>query len=110
MSSNQLRRQNEEVKRLSEELEANSRREADLLTQLREAQRRFSDLEGRMKEDLMMARIRDAENTQCVAELTQKISNLEYKVVTYIIIIIRLNCHAHKQGIHNYPNYKLILK
>jgi hypothetical protein len=27
----------------------------------------------------MMARIRDAENTQCVAELTQKISNLEYK-------------------------------
>jgi hypothetical protein len=28
---------------------------------------------------LMMARIRDAENTQCVAELTQKISSLEYK-------------------------------
>lgn len=28
----------------------------------------------------MMARIRDAENTQCVAELTQKISSLEYKV------------------------------
>ena len=27
----------------------------------------------------MMARIREAENTQCVAELTQRISNLEYK-------------------------------
>jgi hypothetical protein len=40
---------------------------------------RFADLEGKLKEDLMMARIRDAENTQCVAELTQKISNLEYK-------------------------------
>ena len=41
---------------------------------------RFVDLEGKLKEDIMMARIRDAENTQCVAELTQKISNLEYKV------------------------------
>jgi hypothetical protein len=40
---------------------------------------RFADLEGKLKEDLMMARIREAENTQCVAELTQKISNLEYK-------------------------------
>jgi hypothetical protein len=27
----------------------------------------------------MMARIRDTENSQCVAELTQKISNLEFK-------------------------------
>merc|ERR1719270_2087586 len=27
----------------------------------------------------MMARIRDAENTQCMAELTQKISSLEFK-------------------------------
>merc|ERR1712018_357512 len=54
-------------------------REAKLERQVREAQRKFADLESRMKEDLMMARIRDAENTQCVAELTQKISSLEYK-------------------------------
>ena len=27
-----------------------------------------------------MAKIRDTENSQCVAELTQKISNLEFKV------------------------------
>merc|ERR1719507_1196615 len=32
-----------------------------------------------MKEEIMMARIRDAENTQRVAELTQKISGLECK-------------------------------
>ena len=50
---------------------------------------RFGDLEGKLKEDIMMARIRDAENTQCVAELTQKISNLEYKVnnlISYCLI------------------------
>ena len=41
--------------------------------------KKSTDLEGKLKEDLMMARIREAENTQCVAELTQRISNLEYK-------------------------------
>ena len=48
--------------------------------QVREAQRKFADLETRMKEDLMMSRIREAEHAQFVAELTQKISALEYKV------------------------------
>merc|ERR1719186_303499 len=79
VSSNQLKRQNEEVKVLSEQLETNSKREANIQAQLTESRRRFADFEGQIKEDLMMARIRDAENTQCVAELTQKISNLEYK-------------------------------
>ena len=32
-----------------------------------------------------MAKIRDTENSQCVAELTQKISNLEFKVGRMII-------------------------
>lgn len=48
--------------------------------QVREAQRKYADLETRMKEDLMMSRIREAEHAQFVAELTQKISALEYKV------------------------------
>jgi hypothetical protein len=34
----------------------------------------------KMKENLMMARIRDAEHSQYVAELKQKISLLELKV------------------------------
>merc|ERR1719245_2837238 len=44
-----------------------------------ELKRQSADLESRMKEEIMMARIRDAENTQRVAELTQKISGLECK-------------------------------
>ena len=48
--------------------------------QVRESQRKYADLETRMKEDLMMSRIREAEHAQFVAELTQKISALEYKV------------------------------
>jgi hypothetical protein len=41
---------------------------------------RDREKERMAKEDLMMSRIREAENTQFVAELTQKISALEYKV------------------------------
>merc|ERR1719510_1594226 len=76
---NQLKRQGEEINQLGESLETKTTSEAKLERQVREAQRKYADLETRMKEDLMMARIRDAENTQCVAELTQKISSLEYK-------------------------------
>ena len=47
----------------------------------RESKRKFTELEGKLREDLLMAKIRDTENSQCVAELTQKISNLEFKVL-----------------------------
>eukprot|EP00090_Calanus_glacialis_P009131 TRINITY_DN174_c0_g1_i2.p1 TRINITY_DN174_c0_g1~~TRINITY_DN174_c0_g1_i2.p1 ORF type:complete len:832 (-),score=235.75 TRINITY_DN174_c0_g1_i2:254-2749(-) len=76
---NQLKRRSEEVQKLTDLLEESSRKETDLQTLLRESKRKFTDLEGKLKEDLMMARIRDTENSQCVAELTQKISNLEFK-------------------------------
>ena len=69
------------MKKLTDSLEESTRKEADLHTQLRESKRKFTDLEGKLKEDLMMARIRDTENSQCVAELTQKISNLEFIIV-----------------------------
>ena len=35
----------------------------------------------------MMARIREAEKSQNLAELTQKISSLESKVISFIIFI-----------------------
>lgn len=38
-----------------------------------------------MKDETMMARIRDAEHAQAVAELSQKISRLEMKVIVILI-------------------------
>merc|ERR1719323_278749 len=62
------------------ELETENQVSANRLEkQVRESKRQYADLESRMKEEIMMARIRDAENTQRVAELTQKISGLECK-------------------------------
>ena len=55
-----------------------------------------------MREDSMLSRIRDAENSQHVAELSQKISQLEMKVrsvvavqkftVAFIKIVLFIEC------------------
>lgn len=87
VSTNQLRRQDEENKKVREELEAGITREREAAARLLEQQRKYSDLESRMKEELMNARIRDAEKTQQVAELTQKISQLELKVRYFLCFI-----------------------
>ena len=66
--------------RLQEELEDHKRKTFELKSQLRESQIKFSNLEGKLKDDQLMARIKDAENTQNVAELRHQISSLELKV------------------------------
>ncbi|XP_058803677.1 ecotropic viral integration site 5 ortholog isoform X3 [Phymastichus coffea] len=79
VSTNQLRRQDDNGKVLKDELEIAITKEKELETKLREAHDRYTDLESKMKDDTMMAKIRDAEHAQQVAELTQKISVLELK-------------------------------
>lgn len=85
VATNQLRRQDEVGKLLKEELEASLAREKELTAKLREQQHKYSDLESKMKDEAMMARIRDAEHAQQVAELTQKISLLELKVLFFYL-------------------------
>ncbi|CAB3384380.1 Hypothetical predicted protein [Cloeon dipterum] len=80
VSTNQLRRQDEENKRLRESLEQAAQLEREHHARMREQLHRYADLESQMKEQQMLARIREAENTQSVAELTQKISRLQMKV------------------------------
>lgn len=50
---------------------------------------RYSDLESRMKDELMNVKIKFTEQSQTVAELKQEISRLETKV-SYITIYIVL--------------------
>lgn len=80
VSTNQLRRQDEEIKKQREQLEAAELRDREAAARLLEEQRRYADLESKMKDELMNARIRDAEKAQVIAELTQKIGQLELKV------------------------------
>merc|ERR1739838_612632 len=78
-SRNQLTRQDDIVLRLQEELDGFKRKTSDLKSRLRESQIKFSNLEGKLKDDQLMTRIKEAENTQNVAELRQQISSLELK-------------------------------
>lgn len=80
VSTNQLRRQDEEIKKQRELLELAKYHDRDAAARILEEQRRYSDLESKMQDELMSARIRDAEKAQALAELTQKISQLELKV------------------------------
>ncbi|KAH8330154.1 hypothetical protein KR074_005100 [Drosophila pseudoananassae] len=79
VSTNQLRRQDEEHKKLKEELEMAVTREKDMSNKAREQQHRYSDLESRMKDELMNVKIKFTEQSQTVAELKQEISRLETK-------------------------------
>lgn len=80
VGTNQLRRQDDEIKKLRELLETAELKDRDAAARLLEEQRRYTDLESKMKDELMNAKIRDAEKAQTVAELAQKISQLELKV------------------------------
>jgi len=75
----QLTRQDSIVLRLQEELNEFKRKSTDLKSQLRDSQIKFSNLEGKLKDEQLMGRIKDAENTQNVAELRHQISSLELK-------------------------------
>uniref|UniRef100_A0A146KNV6 TBC1 domain family member CG11727 n=1 Tax=Lygus hesperus TaxID=30085 RepID=A0A146KNV6_LYGHE len=79
VSGNQLKRQEEEIKRLTEQLEGMVMKIKEMTAKCRDHLNKYTDLESKMKDELMMARIRDAESSQLVAELTQKISRLETK-------------------------------
>lgn len=79
VSTNQLRRQDDEMKMFREQLEAAEMRVREADGRVKAEQRKYVDLHSEMREALVKARIRDAENSQSFAELTQKICQLETK-------------------------------
>ncbi|CAG9558381.1 unnamed protein product [Danaus chrysippus] len=78
VSTNQLRRQDEELRQLREELDAALQRERTLVTRQREFQHKYADLESKAKYESMQANIRNMEDAQRIAELETEVS--EYKL------------------------------
>ncbi|XP_063546445.1 ecotropic viral integration site 5 ortholog [Cydia strobilella] len=78
VSTNQLRRQDEEARELRENLDAALRRERALQARQRESQHKYTDLESKAKYDSMQANIRNMEDAQRIAELETEVS--EYKL------------------------------
>ncbi|KAL1456173.1 hypothetical protein WDU94_000921 [Cyamophila willieti] len=79
VSGNQLKRQDEDNKTLADKLDTIQAKVKELTNKLKEQQHKYSDLESKIKDEQMTWKIREAEHTQTVAELTQKISRLETK-------------------------------
>lgn len=80
VTMNQIRRQADEMKKLQELCDEYQEKERQTQTLLNQEKSKYTDLDFQMKEQQMMKRIKELEQTQLVAELRQKISSLETKV------------------------------
>lgn len=81
VSLNQIRRQNEDMNKVREIQDCMNEKQRETYKALQEEKRKFIDLDSRYKEMQMMNRIKDLEQTQAIAELKQKLSSFEIKVI-----------------------------
>ena len=79
VSLNQIRRQAEELNRIRDTEKVFSEKERQWTNKLIGEQRKYMDLDSRLKEQQMMNRIKDLEQTQLIAELRQKVSSIEVR-------------------------------
>ncbi|NXN12439.1 EVI5 protein, partial [Indicator maculatus] len=77
ISSNHLRRAEQEVTNLQGKVQYLSAQNKGLLAQLNEAKRRQAEIECKSKEEVMAVRLREADRIAAVAELQQHIAELE---------------------------------
>ncbi|XP_072015958.1 EVI5-like protein isoform X5 [Amphiura filiformis] len=77
MTSNQMRRIEEERVQLSEELDRLEKRKEELQSGLNEASKELCKLEAKSKEEMITVRLRETEANTSVAELKNRISELE---------------------------------
>jgi chromosome segregation ATPase len=78
--TNQLKRQDEELKRIREEKEVATLNEQKTATLLKEEQRKLLETQGEMKEASVMQRLKYTESLQTIADLKQNIAQLESKI------------------------------
>lgn len=77
ISTNHLRRKEDEIRNLKEQVESAAEREKVLHSEKRELQHKFVDLESKAKYDTMQANIKSLEDTQKIAELENLLSELK---------------------------------
>jgi hypothetical protein len=78
--TNQLKRQDDELKRIREIAETATLNEQKAATLLKEEQRKLYETQGEMKEASVMQRLKYTESLQTIADLKQNIAQLESKI------------------------------
>lgn len=79
VSLNQIRRQADELNKIRDLEKEFNDKERQWTNKLVEEQRKYMDLDSHLKEQQMMNRIKDLEQTQLIAELKQKVSSIEVR-------------------------------
>ncbi|NXA34017.1 EVI5 protein, partial [Eudromia elegans] len=82
INSNHLRRAEQEIANLQEKVQSLSAQNKGLLAQLSEAKRKQAEIECKSKEEVMAARLREADRIAAVAELQQHVAELEIQVTS----------------------------
>ncbi|VDM43837.1 unnamed protein product [Toxocara canis] len=77
--TNQLKRQDEELKRLRDERDAILQKEKEMSEQMRDERRKAIEAESELKEQSVMQRLKYSEAMQHIADLKQAIAQLELK-------------------------------
>lgn len=77
--TNQIRRQDDEYKKLQGELDVALGRERDVINQLNDIQHKLQDKESQLKEHLVMSKLKETELLTSIAELRNKIAECERK-------------------------------
>ncbi|XP_064416116.1 ecotropic viral integration site 5 protein isoform X2 [Latimeria chalumnae] len=77
INSNHLRRAEQEVSSLKNDVQYLTAQNKGLVTQLNEAKRKQAEIECKNKEEVMAVRLREADSIAAVAELRQHIAELE---------------------------------
>lgn len=80
IQENKYKRKEEELKTMEEELRVEKQRYIEVNAQLKEEQRKLSDLEWQRKEEQILARAKGLEHIRLIGELKQKISSLEIRI------------------------------
>ncbi|XP_071488147.1 ecotropic viral integration site 5 protein homolog [Diadema antillarum] len=102
MTSNQMRRIEEERLELKHDLEVSEKKEQELQSALYEAQKELCKLEARSKEEMINVRLREAEANAELIELRQRVADLGIKNEE----LMTKNTLIEAEGTHKFEELK----
>lgn len=77
---NQIKRQDEEIRKLNAQIQQTLEKEQDSKSQLTEYRRQLDDKEAQLRESNMTHKIQEVEDASVIAELRQRVASLEVHV------------------------------
>ena len=80
MAYNQIKRQDEEIRKLNSQISQMLEKELDFKSQLVEYRRQLDDKEAQLKELNMTHKLQEVEDASVIAELRQRVASLEVNI------------------------------